>query len=237
MMKIVSFKICPFVQRVTALLEAKNVPYEVVYISLSNKPKWFLDISPHGQVPLLLTQSGTALFESDAIVEYIDEVSEPIEPGISAEQKAIDRAWSYMATKNYLYQCSTMRSADKASLEQRAEKLSKIFAKAETALTQQAHQGPYFKGGMLSNVDIAWLPLLHRAHIIFKHTGYNLLAGNPKVILWQQGIMQTSIPQKSVSADFENAFSSFYLSKDTYLGNFEDCPSNIDRCNQSQCCK
>lgn len=28
-MKIVSFKICPFVQRVTALLEAKGVGYDV----------------------------------------------------------------------------------------------------------------------------------------------------------------------------------------------------------------
>jgi glutathione S-transferase len=48
MIKVVSFKICPFVQRVTALLEAKNIPYQVEYISLSDKPQWFLDISPNG---------------------------------------------------------------------------------------------------------------------------------------------------------------------------------------------
>ncbi len=35
-MKIVSFKTCPFVQRVTALLEAKHVPYDIEYIDLSN---------------------------------------------------------------------------------------------------------------------------------------------------------------------------------------------------------
>ncbi|GAL22560.1 glutathione S-transferase [Vibrio maritimus] len=49
MIKIVSFKICPFVQRVTAALEAKQIPYEIEYISLKDKPQWFLDISPNAK--------------------------------------------------------------------------------------------------------------------------------------------------------------------------------------------
>ena len=102
MIKIVSFKICPFVQRVTAALEAKAVPYEVEYISLSDKPRWFLDLSPAGQVPLLITESGQALFESDAIVEYLDEVTAPLIAGVTPEQRAVDRAWSYQASKRYL---------------------------------------------------------------------------------------------------------------------------------------
>ena len=47
-MKIVSFKICPFVQRVTALLETKGVDYEIEYIDLSNKPQWFVTV--HGKL-------------------------------------------------------------------------------------------------------------------------------------------------------------------------------------------
>ena len=66
-MKIVSFKTCPFVQRVTALLEAKHVPYDVEYIDLSKKPTWFLEASPNGQVPILITDDDEVLFESDAI--------------------------------------------------------------------------------------------------------------------------------------------------------------------------
>ena len=55
MIKVVSFKICPFVQRVTAILEAKSIPYEIEFISLKDKPHWFLDISPNAQVPLVVT--------------------------------------------------------------------------------------------------------------------------------------------------------------------------------------
>ncbi len=95
MIKIVSFTICPFVQRVTALLEAKQIPYDIEFISLSDKPKWFLDLSPTGQVPMLVTDEGIALFESDAIIEYIDEISAPLEPDLTPEHRAINRAWSY----------------------------------------------------------------------------------------------------------------------------------------------
>lgn len=133
-MKIVSFKICPFVQRVTALLEAKAVAYDIEYIDLSNKPQWFLDISPNAQVPILITDDDQVLFESDAIVEYLDEVVG--EPLLSQDpvEKAQDRAWAYLASKHYLIQCSAQRSADASILEERQAKLSTAFGKIAARL-------------------------------------------------------------------------------------------------------
>ncbi len=87
-MKIVSFEICPFVHRVTALLDAKSIAYELEYISLSDKSEWFLEISPFGQVPVLITDYGKALFDSDAIVEYIEEAFPALQTGLSFEDKA-----------------------------------------------------------------------------------------------------------------------------------------------------
>lgn len=224
MLKLISFKICPFVQRITALLDAKKLPYEIEYISLSDKPQWFTDISPTGQVPLLVTDSGLALFESDAIAEYIDEISKPLEAEVTPEQRAIDRAWSYQGTKHYLAQCSTMRSKDKATLNERMENLTKAFTKAEAQITA----GPFFKGEQLSNVDIAWLPLLHRAAIINKHTGFDMLEGFPRVQGWQQAVMNSGHISPSVAEDFEQVFTDFYLSEQTYLGRGADCQQSSD---------
>ncbi|MEM1431699.1 MAG: glutathione S-transferase family protein [Pseudomonadota bacterium] len=218
MLRIVSFKICPFVQRVTALLEAKGVAYDVDYISLKDKPQWFLDLSPTGQVPMLITPEGDALFESDAIVEYIEEVTPPLMPGVSPVQRAQDRAWSYQATKHYLVQCSAMQSRDQSVLAEREAKLSKAFAKAET----QIGHGPFFNGERLSNVDIAWLPLLHRAEIVRAHSGYDFLADSPKVRAWQGALAQTGLYEKSVAPDFDAAFAGFYLSERTFLGRGAD---------------
>ena len=214
MFKVISFKICPFVQRITALLEAKKIPYEVEFISLRDKPQWFLELSPTGQVPVLITPDGHALFESDAIAEYLDEVTPPLEQNITPEQRALDRAWNYQATKHYLTQCSAQRSPDPETLGERSAKLEKAFQKAEATLTD----GPFFKGKQLSNIDLAWLPLLHRAAVIQKHSKYNFLAGYPKVKAWQEALLETGLAKASVAPDFEEAFTDFYLSAETYLG-------------------
>lgn len=214
MIKVVSFKICPFVQRVTAVLEAKNVPYEVDYISLSDKPDWFLRLSPTGQVPLLLTGEGTALFESDAIVEYLDEITAPLQPGLTPETRAIHRAWGYQATKHYLVQCAAMQSTGKRTLDDRMVKLDAALQKVETHLGS----GSFFSGESLGNVDMAWLPLLHRAALVERHSGYDMLAAYPKVKAWQQAVLATGIAQRSVPDDFTEKFSAFYLSERTWLG-------------------
>tara|TARA_B100000446_G_scaffold134938_1_gene127165 strand:+ start:2543 stop:3241 length:699 start_codon:yes stop_codon:yes gene_type:complete len=232
MLKIVSFKICPFVQRVTALLDAKEVGYEIEYISLSDKPDWFLALSPNGQVPLLITESGQGLFESEAIVEYIDERYPLLDADASLEQRALNRAWSYLAAKHYLVQCSTLRSSDQQTLSERQQGLAVAFRKIEQALAN----GPYFNGDKLSNVDIAWLPLLHRADIIQRHSGHDLLEGFPKLQLWQQSLLKTGLAETSVSSDFEARFTEFYLSDKTYLGNPERVESAPDLCANDRCC-
>jgi glutathione S-transferase len=222
MIKVVSFKICPFVQRVTAALESKQIPYEIEFISLSEPPEWFLDVSPNAQVPILITESGTVLFESDAIVEYLDDINAPLDSDVSAEQRALDRAWNYQATKHYLVQCSAMQSADKSTLTERTGNLGRAFERVEKVLGD----GPYFHGDTLSSVDISWLPLLHRAAIIENRTSYDFLGKYPKVKSWQKALMSTGLAEKSVSEDFEEAFSGFYLSDSTFLGKGEDC-SNV----------
>lgn len=227
-MKIVSFKICPFVQRVTALLEAKNIDYELEFISLSDKPKWFLDMSPNGQVPVLITDSGKALFESDAIVEYLEEAFPPLQQDILPEDRATNRAWSYLGSKNYLVQCSAQRSPSRDVLEERGAKLGAAFDRIE----KQLDDTPFFGGDEISMVDIAWLPLLYRADIIEKRVGYDFIGDRPKLKKWQQSLMATDLAERSVAPDFEEAFSNFYLSDQTYLGR----GSKIENCDFSKAC-
>lgn len=216
-MKIISFKLCPFVQRVTALLEAKAIEYDVEYISLRDKPKWFQDLSPNGQVPVLITDSGHTLFESDAIVEYLEEAFPPLRPEQSLEEKATNRAWSYLAAKNYLVQFSAQRSPDRETLKQRSEKLRRAFDRLGMQLTDS----PYFSGDTIGMVAIAWLPLLHRADIVAQRTGYDFIGPHPKLKSWQQVLLANDLASQSVAPDFEEAFGAFYLSDETYLGRAE----------------
>lgn len=234
-MKLISFKNCPFVQRVMGALVTKNIPFEIEYIELSDKPQWFLDISPNGQVPVLVTEDDTVLFESDAIVEYLDDKYAPIEE-VSPEQKALDRAWSYQASKHYMPQCGTMGSKDKETFEARLENLSKSFAKAENKLGESN----FFKGDYISNIDIAWLPLLHRASVIKQQSGFDMLNGFPKVQKWQAALIESGITEKTVPQDFVTTFSNFYL-KNTYLaslmnGEESECITSGCSSSSTSCC-
>ncbi|USD37658.1 glutathione S-transferase family protein [Ferrimonas sp. SCSIO 43195] len=239
MLKVISFTICPFVQRITALLEAKGLPYEVEYIQLNDKPQWFLDISPNGQVPLLQTEAGEVLFESDAIAEYLEDAYPPLQPGLSPVQVAHNRAWSYLGSKQYLIQCPAMGSKDGDSLKQHSAKLASAFAKVEKVLGGQR----YFNSDSLSMVDLAWLPVLHRAWIIKQHSGYDFVAGYPKTQAWQQALMDTGLGQRSVADDFLEKFSAYYLSEQTVLGRIQrhcqPCQCQADTldecCGQQQC--
>ncbi|ENM3744826.1 glutathione S-transferase family protein [Vibrio fluvialis] len=213
MIKIISFKVCPFVQRVTALLEAKNVSFEVEFIDMENIPQWFAELSPNAQVPVMITEDGQTLFESEAIVEYIEEITPPIEADVSPEQRAKDRAWGYQASNHYLIQCAALRSPDRETLAKTKEKLDEAFSKAEKELGS----GPFFKGEKISNVDIAWLPLLHRASLFQRYTCFDFLESFPKVKAWQEAIMKTGLVEKSVSRDFEEAFQSVYLMNKSFL--------------------
>ena len=233
-MKVISFKICPFMLRVTALLKATGIPYDIEYISLRDKPQWFLDISPNGQVPVLITDGEQALFESDAIVEYIEEAYPPLQPELSLETKAVNRAWSYLASKNYLVQCSAQRSPDRNVLQERTGKLGKAFDRIE----RQLDQGPYFGGGSIGMVDIAWLPLLHRASIVEQLSGYDFLGDRPKLKAWQKTLLSDELADRSVAPDFTDAFRDVYLSEQTYLGRGGDVRNGCfsGACATDACC-
>ncbi|WP_070971124.1 glutathione S-transferase family protein [Vibrio sonorensis] len=230
MLKVISFTICPFVQRVTAALEARKIPYEIEFIELSNKPDWFKSISPNGQVPVMITESGTALFESDAICEYIEDEYGALTKEQSNESKALERAWGYLGTKHYLTQCGAMSSKDGETLESRSAKLRQAFEKVEKQLTEDSH---FFSGNKIGNVDVAWLPLLHRASIVEEHSGYDFLCGLPKLKAWQTRLLETGIANASVAENFDEKFKRFYLTN-TFLAQNQDIISDMQKC--SSCC-
>ena len=90
--ELVSFNLCPYVQRSVIILEEKNIPYKRTDISLSNKPDWFKKISPLGKVPLLKSKQGV-LFESAVISEYLDEITESSLHPADIFKKAHHRSW------------------------------------------------------------------------------------------------------------------------------------------------
>src|SRR6188474_401494 len=91
-LKLISHKLCPYVQRAAIALSEKGIPFERIDIDLANKPDWFLKISPLGKTPVLLV-GDVPIFESAVILEYLEETqSKPLHP-TDAVDRAEHRAW------------------------------------------------------------------------------------------------------------------------------------------------
>jgi glutathione S-transferase len=90
---LISSVTCPWVQRSVIVMRVKGIAFDVTYIDLQNEPDWFLDMSPHGKVPVLQVD-GAVLFESNAIAEYLDETLEPRLHPQDPIKRAQNRAWT-----------------------------------------------------------------------------------------------------------------------------------------------
>ena len=97
--QVVGYPFCPFVQRVLITLNEKAVDYESIWLDPhSELPEWFNDWSPLGKVPVMKVTTGEVLFESMAIVEYVEELHKvPSIYSKNAAKRALQRAWAGVA--------------------------------------------------------------------------------------------------------------------------------------------
>lgn len=161
-LKLVSFDICPYVQRSVITLQYKNIPFDIEYIDLSNKPDWFLKISPLGKVPVLMVDNdeNKVLFESAVINEYADESSGgdllPSDPF----EKARARAWIEYVSNLMMHFYQSVTGADAETYEQKQNDLINGLLKMKDVV-----KGPYFLGEEFSLVDSSIAPLFIRMEL------------------------------------------------------------------------
>jgi glutathione S-transferase len=159
---LVSFPLCPFVQRSVILLKHKNVPFELTLLNPQELPDWFLEKSPTGKVPLLLVNQDTAVFESAVISEYVDEITPPRLLPADPLQRALDRAWiafvSDLVMAVHRWMTASTEEAFRAARDEAAKSLKRLEAQCKAA--------PCFTGPDLSLLDAALAPALMRLDLL-----------------------------------------------------------------------
>jgi len=99
-MRLLSSMLSPFAARVRLAIHAKSLPVEVVpanmWLSGGVKSPEYLAINPIGKVPTLILADGSALPESDTIVEYLADVFpqaglRPADPQAAARGRLLAR--------------------------------------------------------------------------------------------------------------------------------------------------
>ena len=71
-LRLYAMKYCPYAQRARLVLAHKKIPFEIVFINLSKKPKWYLKLNPAGSVPCLQIEEDKCIPDSLIVAEYLD---------------------------------------------------------------------------------------------------------------------------------------------------------------------
>lgn len=210
--QLISFKLCPFVQRSVIVLLEKGVDFDITYIDLRSPPDWFEPISPLGKVPVLRI-GDTSLFESAVIMEYLDEVNPPtLHPG-DPLRKALNRAWVEYGSDLVMTQFGMAMAPDQESFESKRTELRKKLGRLESHVT-----GPFFNGDRLNLIDVAYAPFFMRLRLLESWLPFALTDDLPKVNAWAEQLLARESVRDSVVAELPELYRGHITSCDGYCG-------------------
>ncbi len=210
--KLVSFKLCPYVQRAIITLEQKGVTYDVDYIDLDDPPAWFGAMSPSGKVPLLLVGE-EVLFESGVIIDYLDEVFPPRLHPADPLRRAHHKAWIEFGS-GLLAQLHALGVApDAAEFERALTRLQTLLERFEVPL----RQGVFGGAGAPTLVDAALAPFFMRLEIQAQIRREISAACPSRVAAWGRELLARPSVKRSVVDDFIPRYLHFLGQKGSWL--------------------
>lgn len=213
-LELISFKLCPYVQRSVITLLYKDAPYRITYIDISDPPPWFLDISPFGKVPVLRVDDDTVIFESAVINEFVDESTAgrllPEDP----LRRALNRSWIEFGSA-CIVDVSTMAMAKtRERFEAARDSLVDKFDRLEETLGE----GPYFNGAEFSLTDAAYAPLFMRLELLRGMVDVYDGADYPRTCAWSRALLDMDAVQRSVVPELPDLYRGMIRRRGGYVG-------------------
>jgi glutathione S-transferase len=206
-LKLVSFDTCPYVERSRIVLLEKDVPHDIEFIDLADKPPWFLAISPMGRVPVLVVDD-RPIFESMIINELLEELypRPPLFPG-DAIARAEARSWIVFAN-DVLFAGSVPALTALAGGFQ-GDALARPLGAIRDGLAKLEPQvaragGPFFQGKQFTLVDAAYAPFFRRWRVAERWGAEaRFLADYPAVSAWAEALLSRSSVARAAPAELE----------------------------------
>jgi glutathione S-transferase len=211
--ELVSFHLCPYVQRSMITLEHKKVPYTRKDIDLQNPPEWFLKISPMGKVPVLTVDEKTVLFESAVINEYLDDVTEPRLNPKDPLARAKERAWIEYGSELLMGMFTLAHAEEQTEFENGLKEFWDDLSKLEPILGE----GPYFRNKEFSLVDTSYAPFFLRVSWLPKLWESSFWARIPKTRQWAEKLICHPAVEAATAPDLEDAYVDYVKSTGKFL--------------------
>jgi glutathione S-transferase len=215
-LKLLSHKLCPYVQRAVIALTEKGVPFERVDIDLASKPDWFLKISPLGKTPVLVV-GDHAIFESAVILEYLEETEpKPLHPA-DALARAEHRSWIEFGSAVLNDIAGLYSAAEETAFKAKAAQLEARFARLEARIAA----APWFDGQSFSLVDAVFGPVFRYFDVFDAIGDFGILLGKPRLARWRAALAARPSVRSAVSADYPALLRDFLDRRRSYLSQLQ----------------
>ncbi len=209
---LISHTLCPYVQRAAIALAEKNISFSRTYIDLSDKPDWFLQISPLGKVPLL-RHGEEVIFESAVILEYIEEITEqPLHPP-SAIARARHRSAIEFGSSILNAIAGFYCAGDRQSFEVKVAELTQRFSWLET----QLGDGAFFAGEKFTLVDATFGPVFRYFDLFDQIDDFGILNDKPKISAWRNVLAHRCSVKNAVAQEYPDLLRAFVKKRASYL--------------------
>ena len=215
-LKLISHKLCPYVQRAVIALTEKGVAFERIDIDLANKPDWFLAISPLGKTPVLQV-GDVPIFESAVILEYLEETyPKPLHPA-DPLKRAEHRAWIEFGSAVLNDIAGFYAAPNEAAFKARTSQLEVRFARLEARVAA----APWFDGENFSLVDAVFGPVFRYFDVIDEIADFGILAAKPKLARWRKALAARPSVRTAVSADYPALLRDFLERRNSWLARLQ----------------
>jgi glutathione S-transferase len=211
-LKLVSHKLCPYVQRAVISLAEKDVPFERIDVDLADKPDWFKAISPLGKTPVLVVGE-RAIFESAVILEYLEETQpaplHPADPLARAEH----RAWIEFGSAALNDIAGLYAAPDQAAFDGKRTALREKF----TRLDAKLGFAPWFAGARFSLVDAVFGPVFRYFDAFDRIGDFSILTGLSNVARWRAALAERPSVRAAVAPDYPDLLWRFLEARGSHL--------------------
>jgi glutathione S-transferase len=215
-LKLISHKLCPYVQRAVIALTEKGVGFERIDIDLANKPDWFVAISPLGKTPVLQV-GDVPIFESAVILEYLEETQpSPLHPA-DPLTRAEHRAWIEFGSTVLSDIAGFYAAPDEAAFKAKTSQLEQRFARLEARVAA----APWFDGENFSLVDAVFGPVFRYFDVFDEIADFGILAAKPKLAHWRKALAARPSVRTAVRSDYPTLLRDFLERRNSWLSGLQ----------------
>ncbi len=161
-------------RRVIIYLAEKGIDvprYELDYANGEHRSDWYIDINPAGRAPTLVTDSGLAITESAAIVEYLEELypDRPMmgsDPLSRARVRSLERLGNDLIARGQLWlwnRTDAFPAKEPAPSQETADRMQRYVSELLDVLEREIWENAFLAGAEPTIADFTTFTIFQTA--------------------------------------------------------------------------